>query len=308
MAKEPRSLSGKVVARRRTMRFKEPRSLSGKVVAITGGGRGIGRAIAQALAAEGARVAIGDLDKASAEEAAAQLGGSGLGLGLDVTDHAGFTAFLDEVEQRLGPLDVLVNNAGIMPVTAFADESPASIARQLEINLHAVIHGTQEAVRRMVPRRTGHIVNIASLAGRSGFPLLATYCATKHGVVGLSEAVRAELRGSGIELSVVMPGIVRTELSTGLAETRGVKAITPEEVASEIVAALKVPRFDVFVPRRTGPLVQLTSALPRRVREAIGRAINADKVAIQADPQSRAAYEARAANSAPAAEHDQTPA
>jgi NAD(P)-dependent dehydrogenase (short-subunit alcohol dehydrogenase family) len=286
---------------------KDPRSLSGKVVAITGGGRGIGRAIARALAAEGARVAIGDLDKASAEEAAAELGDLGLGLALDVTDHAGFTAFLDEVEQRLGPLDVLVNNAGIMPVTPFVEETPASIARQLEINLHAVIHGTQEATRRMVPRHSGHIVNIASLAGRSGFPLLATYCATKHGVVGLSEAVRVELRGSGVEVSVVLPGIVRTELSTGLTETRGVKAVTPEEVASEVVSALKLPRFDVFVPRRTGPLVQVTSALPRRVREAIGRAIKADQVTLHADATARAAYEARAANSAPAAEHDETP-
>ena len=168
---------------------KTQRSLTGKVVAITGGGRGIGRSIAEALAREGARVAVGDLDRESAERTAADLGPSALALALDVTDHAGFTAFLDEVERTLGPLDVLVNNAGIMPVTPLAEESAESIARQLDINLHAVIHGTQEAMRRMVPRGTGHIVNIASVAGRSGFPHLATYCATKHGVVGLSEAV-----------------------------------------------------------------------------------------------------------------------
>src|SRR4051794_20320828 len=101
---------------------KESRSLNGKVVAITGGGRGIGRATALALARAGARVAVGDLDLPAAEQVAAETGG--LGLALDVTDHAGFTAFLDEVEQRLGPLDVLVNNAGIMPVTPLAEESP----------------------------------------------------------------------------------------------------------------------------------------------------------------------------------------
>jgi NAD(P)-dependent dehydrogenase (short-subunit alcohol dehydrogenase family) len=285
---------------------KEPRSLTGRVVAITGGGRGIGRAIAQALTAEGARVAIGDLDRASAEEAASALGESAVGLPLDVTDHAGFSAFLDEVEQRLGPLDVLINNAGIMPVTAFVDESPESIARQLEINLHAVIHGTQEAMRRMVPRRTGHILNVASLAGRTGFPRLATYCATKHGVVGLSEAVRAELRGTGVEVSVVMPGIVRTELSTGLADARGVKSVTVEDVAREVVSALKVPRFDVFVPRSSGPLVAVAAALPRRAREALGRAIGVDRVAADADPSARAGYEARAARSAPTAEHERT--
>src|SRR5919106_4557959 len=205
----------------------EQRSLTGKVVAITGGGRGIGRAIAQALAREGARVAVGDLDRESAEQTAAALGDPALGLPLDVTDHAGLIAFLDEVEQRLGPLDVLVNNAGIMSVTPLVDESAESIARQLDINLRAVIHGTQEGMRRMVPRGTGHIVNMASIAGRTAFPHLATYAATKHGVVGLSEAVRVELRGTGVEVSVVMPSVVRTELAIGLAESRGVKSVAP---------------------------------------------------------------------------------
>jgi NAD(P)-dependent dehydrogenase (short-subunit alcohol dehydrogenase family) len=283
----------------------EPRSLTGKVVAITGGGRGIGRAIAQALAREGARVAVGDLDRESAEQTAATLGESALGLGLDVTDHAGLIAFLDEVEQRLGPLDVLVNNAGIMPVTPLVDESADSIARQLDLNLKAVIHGTQEAMRRMVPRRTGHIVNVASIAGRSGFPYLATYCATKHGVVGLSEAARVELRDTGVEVSVVMPSIVRTELATGLADSR-VKALEVEDVAREVLSALKRPRFDVFVPRSNGPLVQLTSPLPRRAREAIGRWLKADEALLKTDRSARTAYEARAAGSAPAGDEERS--
>jgi NAD(P)-dependent dehydrogenase (short-subunit alcohol dehydrogenase family) len=283
---------------------KSPRSLTGKVVAITGGGRGIGRATALALAREGARVAVGDLDREAAEQVAGELGGGGLGLPLDVTDHAGFTAFLDEVEQQLGPLDVLVNNAGIMPVTPFLEESPESIARQLEINLHGVIHGTQEAMRRMVPRNSGHIVQLSSIAGRTGLPHLATYCATKHGVLGLSEAVRAELRGTGVEVSVVMPSIVRTELTAGLVEARGVKSVAPEDVAAEIVAALKVPRFDVFIPRSTGPLVALGAALPRRAREALARALKADEALLKTDRTAREAYEARAAASAPAAEHE----
>jgi NAD(P)-dependent dehydrogenase (short-subunit alcohol dehydrogenase family) len=280
---------------------RQPRSLAGKVVAITGGGRGIGRAIARALAAEGARVAVGDLDGASAEAVAAELGATHAGLQVDVTDRPGFTAFLDEVERRLGPLDVLVNNAGIMPVTPLVDEDDASVTRQLEINLHAVIHGTREGMRRMVPRRTGHIVNVASLAGRVGFPYLATYCATKHGVVGLSEAVRSELRGTGVEVSVVMPGIVRTELAEGLHDAKAVKTVLPEDVAAEVVSALEVPRFDVFVPRSSGGLIAATHLLPRRVREAVSRALGSDDALLKADRGRRAAYEARAAASAPAA-------
>jgi short-subunit dehydrogenase len=281
---------------------KQPRSLAGRVVAITGGGRGIGRATAAALAAKGARVAIADLDGAAAHDAAAALGPDHAGFAVDVTDAHALSGFLDEVESRLGPLDVLINNAGIMPVTPLHEEDDASVTRQLALNLHAVIRGTQEAMRRMLPRRSGHIVNVASIAGRTGFPSLATYSATKHGVVGLSEAVRSELRGTGVEISVVMPGIVRTELSVGLRDARGVKTLTPEQVAAEIVSALEVPRFDVFVPRSTGPLVQITGALPRRAREAITRALGADDATAKADRSVRAAYEARAARSAPAAE------
>ena len=134
---------------------KTPRSLSGKVAVVTGGARGIGQALARALAREGVVVAIGDLDAAAAEATALELANGSIGLALDVTDRAAFTAFLDEVEQRLGPIDILINNAGIMHVTTLEEESDASITRQLEINLHAVIHGTQEAMKRMKPRAHG---------------------------------------------------------------------------------------------------------------------------------------------------------
>jgi NAD(P)-dependent dehydrogenase (short-subunit alcohol dehydrogenase family) len=281
---------------------KQPRSLSGKVVIVTGGGRGIGLATTEALVRQGARVAIGDVDAAAAERAAAGLGDAVVGLHLDVTNLPGFTAFLDDVERRLGPIDVLINNAGIMPVTPLEQESEASISRQIEINLRAVIHGTQEAMRRMRPRGTGHIVNIASLAGKGGYPGLATYCATKHAVVGLSEAARFELKGSGVEVSCVMPGLVNTELTSGMPEARGVKNLTPEQVADEIVSALRVPRFDVFVPRSTGTLMRVAALMPRGMRERLAHAMKADQVAVQIDPVARRAYEERALASAPAGE------
>lgn len=276
---------------------KEPRSLRGKVVAITGGARGIGKATAQALAAEGARVAIGDLDAALAEQTASGLPTEGIGLELDVTERQSFADFLAQVSERLGPIDVLVNNAGIMPLGDFVDEDDATAHRMVDINLHGVIYGMKLALPGMQRRNSGHIVNIASQAGKAGLPGGATYCATKHAVVGLSEAVRAEVRGTEIEISCVMPAVVNTELGSGLVESRGVKVTQPSDVATEIVRALQFPKFDVFVPRGSGVIYQFAGALPRRAREGFARLLKADQVLANADTHKRSAYEARAARS-----------
>ena len=281
---------------------KQPRSLSRKVAVVTGGGRGIGRATAEALIRHGALVAIGDVDLAMAERTAADLGAGTVALSLDVSDRPGFTAFLDEVERRLGPIDILVNNAGIMPIGPFDEEDDATVTRQLEINLHGVIHGTKEAVKRMRPRGTGHIVNLASVAGVAPLPGAATYCATKFGVVGLSETVRLELRGTGVEVSYVCPGHVRTELTAGVKEGPGIKAVTAESVAEGIVDVLRFPRAQVFVPASLRLPTTLAGLLPRGVGEAIAKALKADRALLDFDRGARAAYERRAAESAPAAD------
>ena len=277
---------------------KERRSLNGKVVAITGGARGIGKATAAALVSKGCRVAIGDLDLTLAEQTAAALGGGTVALALDVTDRASFARFLDEAEHQLGQIDVIVNNAGIMPVTPFAEEGEDSVRRQVDINLHGVITGTQLAIERMTPRHGGHIVNIASQAGKAGIPGIATYSATKHAVVGLSEAVRAELRGSGVEVACVMPTVVNTELTSGIGQ-RWVKPVEAEDVASEIVDALEVPRFEVFVPRANGVMYKALTLVPRGAREALGRLMKVDKLMTEVDHGARRAYEERAAHSEP---------
>jgi NAD(P)-dependent dehydrogenase (short-subunit alcohol dehydrogenase family) len=274
---------------------KERRALAGKVVAITGGARGIGKATAAALVRKGCRVAIGDLNLPLAEQTAATLGGGTLALPLDVTDRASFAGFLDEAERQLGPLDVLVNNAGIMPVTPFVEESEESIHRQVDINLHGVIAGTQMAIERMGPRHRGHIVNIASQAGKGGLPGIATYAATKHAVVGLSEAVRAELRGSGIEMACVMPTVVNTELTSGVGQ-RWVKPVEAEDVAEAIVDALEVGRYDVWVPKENGLIYKVLTLLPRNLREAIGRLMKVDKLMTEVDHGARSAYEERVAS------------
>jgi len=276
---------------------KQVKSVGGKVVAITGGARGIGKATATALARRGARIAIGDLDLALAEQTANELGGGVVALELDVTDRSSFEGYLDATEKELGPLDVLINNAGIMPVGPLVEESDETARIMVDINLHGVLLGTKLALERMQPRRSGHIVNIASQAGKAGLPGGATYCATKHAVVGLSEATRAEARDHGIEVSCVMPAVVNTELATGLQQTRGVKTLEPEEVADAIVEAIETNRFDVWVPRSTASISVVMNLMPRKGREGLARLLKADKVLAQADSASRRQYEDRAAHS-----------
>ena len=271
----------------------QPRSLSNKVVAITGGARGIGHATAHALAREGARVAIGDLDGELAARAAAELGGDAFGVGLDVTDNAAFAAFLDGVEHRLGPLDVLINNAGIMTTGLIEDEDEALTAREIAINLHAVVHGTREAVRRMKPRHTGHIVNVSSAVSKVAGARCATYCATKFGIAGFSEAVALELQGTGVDMSVIRPSMVHTDMAGGVKGLRGMPFIEPDDVAARIVETLRRPRFDVPVPKSMAPMLWLNQALPFRARAVLARITKADSVLSQIDAGARAVYAER---------------
>jgi len=283
---------------------KQPRILAGKTAAITGGARGIGRATAEAFLRQGMRVAIGDVDEQAARETASQLGPQAVALPLDVTDRASFDAFLDGAEQQLGPLDVLVNNAGIMQVGPFIDEDDLTARRMIDINLHGVILGTKLALARMVPRNSGHIVNISSQAGKYGSPGGATYSATKHAVVGLTEAVRGELRlmGAHVDVSYVMPYVVNTELGSGLGEARGLSSLEPAEVADAIVDALQHGIVDVWVPKSAKRTNLLGVILPRPLSEGMARAMKADRVLAGADANRRRAYDLRAARSEPGLE------
>jgi len=283
---------------------KEPRILAGETAAITGAARGIGRATAEAFLQKGIKVAIGDVDFAAAQQTASELGPSTVALPLDVTDRASFAAFLDGAEEQLGPVDVLVNNAGIMQVGRFIDEDDLTARRMVDINIHGVILGTKLALERMIPRDRGHIVNISSQAGKFGTPGGATYSATKHAVVGLTEAVRGELRlmDAHIDLSYVMPFIVNTELGGGLGEARGMSNLEPAEVADAIVEALQFGIVDVWVPKSAKRTNVLGVLLPRPLSEGMARALKADRVLATADLDSRREYELRASRSEPGLE------
>jgi NAD(P)-dependent dehydrogenase (short-subunit alcohol dehydrogenase family) len=284
------------------------RSLNGQVVVITGGARGIGRATATALIAHGARVAIGDIDAPLAAKTASELGSATIGLHLDVTDRESFAGFLDEVERQLGSLDVLVNNAGIMPVGPFEKESDDCAHRLVDINIHGVILGSKLAIERFKPRGRGHIVQLASIAGKGGFPGGATYCATKHAVVGLTEALRAELRGTGIELHQVLPIGVNTELYSGVSAARGFPTAEPQDVAAAIVELLQTGKFEIYVPKSVGAVTRMQALMPRRLAEAIVRLTKGDQVLLAADPAARAAYDARITGSASAPQQERTAA
>ncbi len=266
-------------------------------IVITGAARGIGAATARRLTAAGHRVALGDLDtdlvQGVADEITRGRAGSAVAAHLDVTSPASWREFLAAVE-AFGPVDVLVNNAGIMPLGSVLKEPDELTHKIFEVNVHGIINGTKAVGPGMVERGRGHIINVASAVGRIAVADGATYSASKFAAVGFSEATRAELKPHGIDVTVVLPSIVRTELAAGIPDARGVKSVTPEDVAEVIASAIEKPRPELWVPTWARGMTKATGILPRRVQEAIARAFKADRVLADADHAARAAYEARA--------------
>ncbi|WP_067648011.1 SDR family oxidoreductase [Nocardia harenae] len=269
-------------------------AVRGKVVVITGGARGIGLATARTLREQGARIAIGDIDETTVKQSGTDHDFEVYGK-LDVTDAESFTRFLDEVERELGPIDVRINNAGIMPTGRLVDEPDALTRRILDINVYGVILGSKLAAARMLPRGSGHVINIASLAGESHIPGLATYNASKHAVLGFTDTLREEYRGTGLHFSSVLPTLTNTELGSGVSTPKIMPPAEPEDIAAAIAALIVKPRSKVRITAVAGAISRIVNFLPESVGDAIARSLGASHTFLEdVDSDRRKAYEDRA--------------
>lgn len=267
--------------------------LDGALVAITGAARGIGLATARLLAQHGAVVAIGDLDEALAKEMAAEVGGHGYPL--DVADRESFASYLAQAEADAGrPLEVLVNNAGVMPSQAFLEQPPAVDRLTFDVNVTGVINGMRLALPGMVARGRGHVVNVASLAGK--FPLkgLAVYNASKFAVVGLTAATRLETARTGVSVSAVLPSAVDTELSSGIS-FRPLPKTKPDKIAEGVLASIRTRKAEIAVPRWVGRVEKVGALSPEPVMRGIRWLARDDKMLTRVDRAARRAYDERLA-------------
>jgi NAD(P)-dependent dehydrogenase (short-subunit alcohol dehydrogenase family) len=244
-------------------------ALKGRVAVITGGGNGIGAAMARAFAARGARLVLADLDQAAVDRMAAELTGAGgqvLGVQTDVGERAAVEALAEAALRRFGAVHVVCNNAGIATFGEIATSTHRDWEYTMRVNFWGVVHGVETFVPRLVAQKQGgHVVNTASMAGLVGMQWLGVYCASKFAVVGLTEALHRELKPHGIGVSVLCPMIVQTNINQNSVRNRpaalrnpgeeslpeGVEAamvgstIAPEEVARRVVRA--VDRGDLYI-------------------------------------------------------------
>lgn len=248
--------------------------IAGSTALVTGAGSGIGLAIARALHAHGAQVALADIDRDAAVRAAANLGERTLALGFDVADRGAWAAARGAVEQTLGPVSILVNNAGIGPSLEPLDAAdPAHFDRMIGVKVTGTFNGIHTFVPGMRARGSGHVVNTASMAGLIASARLGPYTASKFAVVGMSEVLRAELEDVGIGVSVLCPGLVATNLGSERRARSGeppiAGGIDAEIVGEMVVEAIRENRAYIVTHGEYRPLV---SARAGRILDAFDRA------------------------------------
>jgi NADP-dependent 3-hydroxy acid dehydrogenase YdfG len=273
-----------------------PIDLDGAVVLVTGGGRGIGRATGALFRERGATVCLADLDLPAAEEAAAATDAHAFGV--DVADRTSFAACVAAVTSRFGRIDVLVNNAGVMPLGGFVEQPEALDATTLDVNVRGVIHGMRLVLPQMLERGSGHLVTVASMAGKLPLPGMAVYNASKFAALGLSRAVRAEYAESGVSVSTVLPAAVRTGLASGVTLGGLLPTAEPADVARAVVGSVRTRRAEIPVPGWLAVFDLVDALTPEPVMRLVRRIVDDTRALTGVDHEARHDYAQRIADQA----------
>jgi 3-hydroxybutyrate dehydrogenase len=247
--------------------------LNGKTALITGGGRGIGRAIALAFARQGARVAVAARTAEQVQEVASEIGDQAIALVCDVSDAESVARMFTEMRERFGDPDILVNNAGVAESATLVTTTDELWHRHIAINLSGTFYCTREALPAMLKNGWGRVINVASIAGKTGAPYIAAYSASKHGVLGLTRSVALEVATSGVTVNAICPGYVDTEMVS-----RGVERITSRtgRSAEEALDSLRKmsPQNRLVTPEEVAAVALLLAS--DEGRGINGQAINVD--------------------------------
>ena len=221
--------------------------LQDRVALVTGGSRGIGKAIARALAAHGAKVAICSRDAEAVHKAADEIspgGGRVLGFRADVAEKAEVRGLVRDIVTRWGQIHILVNNAGISARIPIDSDDDARWLQVLNVNVAGTYHVTREVLRHMPTHGGGRIINISSVLGRFGVPAYTAYCTAKHGIIGFTRALALEVAGRGITVNAICPGWVETDMAAlGMRETAAALGLSPEAFREQAMAAVPIQRI-----------------------------------------------------------------
>lgn len=247
--------------------------LNGKTALITGGGRGIGRAIALTFARHGARVAVAARTAEQVEQVASEIGDNSIALVCDVSDPQSVTRMFSDMHERFGDANILVNNAGIAESATLVNTTDELWHRHLSINLSGTFYCTRAALPAMLKKAWGRVINVASIAGKTGAPYIAAYSASKHGVIGLTRSIALEIATTGVTVNAICPGYVDTEMVS-----RGVEQITKKtgRSAEEALDSLKKmsPQNRLVTPEEVAAIALLLAS--EEGRGINGQGINVD--------------------------------